>query len=466
MNKVAKNATWIIACRVVQAVFALIINMLTARYLGPSNFGLITYASSLVAFVVPIMNLGFSAILVQEIVNNPGREGKTLGTSMFLSLCSSICCITGVTAFAFIANHDEPVTIIVCLLYSFILIFQALDLMQYWFQAKYLSKYTSIVSLCAYLVVSAYKIYLLVTAKSVYWFAISNAFDYALISISIIVIYHKLGGQKLSFQGRGTDREALTGSSGGVAQGVQSVGALTHFLGKAGHLGDTAGVVGHGAVGVSRQGDAQRGQHADSSNADAVQTHAEASGAACGEEGNDNRSSHDQDAGQGRLHAQRDTADDDGGGTGLRSVSQLLRGLIRIRGVVLGEVTDQAAADQSAEDKVCGGAHKGFHMGDSYITIDIDLGGASLTAEQLHQAETLANEAIWRDLPVTTTWFENAAAASVMPARKEINIDGRISVVTVGDPSDPFDCVACCGTHVPKLAYAQTYAPLLRSFRI
>ena len=199
MNKVAKNATWIIACRIVQAVFALVINMLTARYLGPSNFGLITYASSLVAFVLPIMQLGFSNILVQEVVNNPEREGKTVGTSMLLSVCSSFCCIIGVTAFAFIANHNEPVTIIVCLLYSFILIFQALDLMQYWFQAKYLSKYTSIVSLCAYLVVSAYKIYLLVTAKSVYWFAISNAFDYALISISIIVIYHKLGGQKLSF---------------------------------------------------------------------------------------------------------------------------------------------------------------------------------------------------------------------------------------------------------------------------
>ena len=199
MNKVAKNATWIIACRVVQAVFALVINMLTARYLGPSNFGLITYASSLVAFVLPIMQLGFSNILVQEVVNNPDREGKTVGTSMFLSVCSSFFCIIGVTAFASIANHDEPVTIIVCLLYSLILIFQALDLMQYWFQAKYLSKYTSIVSLCAYLVVSAYKIYLLITAKSVYWFAISNAFDYALISISIIVIYHKLGGQKLSF---------------------------------------------------------------------------------------------------------------------------------------------------------------------------------------------------------------------------------------------------------------------------
>lgn len=198
MNKVARNATWIIACRVVQAIFALIINMLTARYLGPSNYGLITYAASLVAFVIPIMNLGFNAILVQDFVNNPEQEGKILGTSVFLSMCSSICCIIGVTIFAFIANYDEPVTILVCLLYSFILVFQALDLIQYWFQAKYLSKYTSVVSLCAYLVVSAYKIYLLVTAKSVYWFAISNAFDFALISISSFVIYHRLYGQKLS----------------------------------------------------------------------------------------------------------------------------------------------------------------------------------------------------------------------------------------------------------------------------
>lgn len=199
MNKVAKNATWIIACRIVQSVFALIINMLTARFLGPSNYGLITYAASLVAFVLPVMQLGFSNILVQEIVNNPEREGKTIGTSMFLSLCSSLACIMGVTTFALVVNHDEPVTILVCLLYSLNLIFQALELMQYWFQAKYLSKYTSIVSLSAYLIVSAYKIFLLVTAKDVYWFALSNAFDYALIAIAINIIYRKLGGQKLQF---------------------------------------------------------------------------------------------------------------------------------------------------------------------------------------------------------------------------------------------------------------------------
>ena len=98
MNKIAKNATWIIACKIVQSLLALVINMLTARYLGPSNYGLITYAASLVAFVVPLMQLGLTNILVQELVNRPEEEGKVIGTSTILSLVSSLACIAGVTA--------------------------------------------------------------------------------------------------------------------------------------------------------------------------------------------------------------------------------------------------------------------------------------------------------------------------------------------------------------------------------
>mgnify|MGYP002545357222 FL=1 len=199
MNKVAKNAVWIIGIRIVQSVATLLINMLTARYLGPSNFGLITYASSLVAFVLPIMQLGFSNVLVQEIVNDSDAEGAILGTSITLSLISSACCIVGVTSFAFIANPNELTTVLVCLLYSLILIFQACDHVEFWYQAKLMSKYTSVISLVSYVLVSLYKIYLLIAAKSIFWFALSNALDYALISIGGIVLYRKLGGKKHSF---------------------------------------------------------------------------------------------------------------------------------------------------------------------------------------------------------------------------------------------------------------------------
>ncbi len=94
-----------------------------------------------------------------------------------------------------------------------------------------------------------------------------------------------------------------------------------------------------------------------------------------------------------------------------------------------------------------GGVNKGFHMGGEYITIDIELGGRMLTDEELDLAERTMNEAIWADLPVTVTWFDDYEASLALPVRKQVPHNGRVSVVTVGDPDDPFDCIACCGTH-------------------
>lgn len=198
-NKVAKNASWIIGCKIIQSLAAFIIGMFTARYLGPSNYGLINYASSVVSFVVPIMHLGITNILVQEIIQCPDDEGVILGTSLVLCCSSSVLCMVGAVSFTLIANVGEADTIIVCALYSISLFTQALEIVQYWYQAKFLSKYTAIVSVFAYLIIALYKIFLLVTEKNIYWFAVSGGLDYLIISICIIVIYKKLGGAKLKF---------------------------------------------------------------------------------------------------------------------------------------------------------------------------------------------------------------------------------------------------------------------------
>jgi len=198
-NRVVKNASWIIGIQLIKSLLGMVISMLTARFLGPSNFGLINYAASIVAFVTPIMYLGLTGVLVQEIVNTPEKEGEILGTSIFMAFISSILCIGGVISFSAIANHGEKDTIIVCALYSILLIFQSFEMVIYWFQAKLLSKYSSVVSLAAYILVSGYKIYLLATQKSIYWFAVSNALDYMIIALGAAVVYKKLGGRPLRF---------------------------------------------------------------------------------------------------------------------------------------------------------------------------------------------------------------------------------------------------------------------------
>lgn len=198
-NRVVKNASWIIVCRIIQSLLTLVVGMLSARYLGPSNYGLINYAASIVAFVVPVMQLGLNSTIVQELVNNPDDEGEIVGSMLLLTFFSSFLCMVGVVSFSLIVNAGETETIIVCALYSISLAFQSIEMIQYWFQAKYLSKYTSIVSLVAYFIVSGYKIFLLATGKSVFWFAISYSIDYAIIAFVLLYFYFRLGGSKLKF---------------------------------------------------------------------------------------------------------------------------------------------------------------------------------------------------------------------------------------------------------------------------
>lgn len=198
-NRILQNAKWIIVCKIVQSLIQMIIGMITARYLGPSNYGLISYAGSVVAFAVPIMQLGMRSTLVQEYVTQPEKEGIVLGTSLALNLLCSVACIIGVICFSLVANSGEKSTIVVCALYSISLSFQAIEMLQYWFQAKLLSKYSSLAMLAAYIIVSIYRVFLLIAGKSVYWFALVHSVEYGASGILLLIIYKRLKGQSLSF---------------------------------------------------------------------------------------------------------------------------------------------------------------------------------------------------------------------------------------------------------------------------
>lgn len=198
-NKILKNTTWLIGCRIIQTLLSFVIGILSARYLGPSNYGVIDYAGAITSFMVPVVQLGIRSTLVHEIISDPTNEGRTVGTSLLMSVMASSLGIVGVAAFVSIANKGESETIMVCVLYSVSLVFQASEMMQCWFQAKLLSKYVAVISLVSYIGVSVYRCFLLIAQKSVYWFALSQALDCFFISVGLFIAYRKQGGKKLSF---------------------------------------------------------------------------------------------------------------------------------------------------------------------------------------------------------------------------------------------------------------------------
>jgi len=185
-------------CKAAQSLLQLVIGLLCARYLGPSNYGLINYAKSLVALVLPVMQLGMTSTLVQEFVNKPEKEGEILGTSLAMQMVSSLFCTLMVLSIVLTVNPGETETIVVCVLYSLSMFFQAAETTQYWFHSKLMAKYPSIMLVVAYIAVSAYKVFLLICGMDVYWFAIAQSIEYGVIAAGLFICYNKLKGAKLT----------------------------------------------------------------------------------------------------------------------------------------------------------------------------------------------------------------------------------------------------------------------------
>lgn len=196
-NKIASNAAWIIICKGIQAVLGLVITMLTARLYGPADYGAISYAASLTLFVTPIAQLGFTSTLVGELVANPSDEGEIMGSSMVLSLISGALCVLGIWTFTRLTLPDEPTTILVCALYSLSLLAQSAELIQYWFQAKLLSKYVAVLTLIAYALVSVYQLIVLLMGKNMALYALSKGIEYAMIAAGLLVVYRRMNGGRL-----------------------------------------------------------------------------------------------------------------------------------------------------------------------------------------------------------------------------------------------------------------------------
>lgn len=198
-SKIVKNAGWIIGCKLVKAVLTLVTTMLISRHLGVADYGLLSYAAGLVAFAAPVMRLGLDSVLVHNYVTEPEAEGEIMGTAMVLNLLAAGVSVIGVTCFAFFVNRHEESTVLICFLYSLMLLFQSMEMIYYWFHAKMLAKYSAIAMLIAYVFVAAVQCIMVFCGAGVCFFALSHSLDFFLIFLILFLVYKKKSEKPISF---------------------------------------------------------------------------------------------------------------------------------------------------------------------------------------------------------------------------------------------------------------------------
>lgn len=86
-------------------------------------------------------------------------------------------------------------------------------------------------------------------------------------------------------------------------------------------------------------------------------------------------------------------------------------------------------------------ANIGFHLALDYATIDFD---KPLSREQIAEAELLANSYVWRNLPVTATFYASEEEVQELPLRKHAEgLTAPIRIVSIEDA----DMCTCCAPH-------------------
>lgn len=215
VNKEIKNAGWIIGEQIFQMAISLIVGVLTARYLGPSNYGALNYTASFVTFALSVATLGMEGVVIKKMIVRPDDEGVYLGSCMLFRLLSSV--LSSIAIFIIVAalNPEDHLKWMLVFLQSFQLIFRSIQILDSWFQRHLKSRYVSIGKMVACLIVSGYKVFLLVTQKSIIWFAFSNSLTDIVIAIMLYIFYRSEHGQKLKID---------------KAKGIEVLSESYHFI--------------------------------------------------------------------------------------------------------------------------------------------------------------------------------------------------------------------------------------------
>jgi O-antigen/teichoic acid export membrane protein len=191
-KKYFKNTSWIFTEKIFRLLIAFLVTVLVIRYLGPEQFGLLSYAISFYGLFAALSILGLETITIRELVKNPAERDKLLGTVFVLRLIGGVGALI-LIALTLIISSEDSFTSLLILIISTSLIFQSFNVVDYYFRAEVKAKYSVYVQLASVLITSAIKILLIIIEAPLIYFAVVISVEFVIAAIGFIIVYKSVG---------------------------------------------------------------------------------------------------------------------------------------------------------------------------------------------------------------------------------------------------------------------------------
>lgn len=187
-EKVVRNIVWAVTGKVVTLLGGLLVGIFVARYLGPEQYGLMSYVMSYVALFQVLASFGMDQIEIREESKTPEEKDKIIGTAFGLKLFFAVVTmgLIALTAWLFEADSFTKWMII---LYSISMIMNSFGVIRNYFTSLVWNEYIVKTEISRTLIGAGIKVVLLLLHAPLVWFIAATLFDTVLIAGGYLVSY-------------------------------------------------------------------------------------------------------------------------------------------------------------------------------------------------------------------------------------------------------------------------------------
>lgn len=209
---VAKNTAWILLDNVVSLALSFVVTILVARYLGPEQFGLFSYAFATASIFAIVGHLGLDGLVVREFKLRPEENETILGTVFTLKLVAYAVAAAALMLYAFLAHAGDPTAITLFGFAALMILLSSTGALNAWFQARSENLYPSMSSIVSKVVMAVLKLGVIAMAGGVVLFAAANAVGAAIAFASTYAFFRWRGGLSiLKWKSSGREARRLMG---------------------------------------------------------------------------------------------------------------------------------------------------------------------------------------------------------------------------------------------------------------
>lgn len=120
-RRLVNNAIWLFSDKLLLLIDALLVGAMAARYLGPNQWGLLSYANSILAIATIAATLGADSVVARELIREPDKRNDIFWSILSARAFASIAIYIGILVLGFsqyalglVPLQDALVLITIC----------------------------------------------------------------------------------------------------------------------------------------------------------------------------------------------------------------------------------------------------------------------------------------------------------------------------------------------------------------